>query len=113
MALQPARHSADLSQRRWMAKQFMTDVERACEPFQFALSTRAGADCVGHAVRVVTDHDPKMTVVHRRNRSLRSRVSKLHSVETARSPQSPFHVAVLPRRPAHGLPRIGGQTRTV
>ena len=54
-----------------------------------------GTDCVGHAVRVVTDHDPEMTVLSIDGiRSLRSRVSKLHSVEVARSPQSPFHVAV-------------------
>ena len=46
-----------------LAKQFMSDVEKACAPFQFALSTRAGTDCVGHAVRVVTDDDPEMTVL--------------------------------------------------
>ena len=46
-----------------MAKQFMTDVEQTWASFQFALSTRAGTDCVGHAVGVVTDHDPEMTVL--------------------------------------------------
>ena len=34
-----------------MAKQFMTAVEQACAPFQFALPTRAGRGCVGHAVQ--------------------------------------------------------------
>ena len=34
-----------------LAKQFMKEVEHACSPFQFALSTRAGVDCVGHAAR--------------------------------------------------------------
>ena len=38
-----------------LARQFSKEVEDACAPFQFALSTRAGVDCVGHAVRVVTD----------------------------------------------------------
>ena len=38
---------------RWLvaktlAKQFSKQVEAACAPFQFALSTRAGVDCVGH-----------------------------------------------------------------
>ena len=37
-----------------LARQFSKEVEDACAPFQFALSTRAGVDCVGHAVRVVT-----------------------------------------------------------
>ena len=44
-----------------LAKQFMSDVEKVCAPFQFALSTRAGTD--RHAVRVVTDNDPEMTVL--------------------------------------------------
>ena len=30
-------------------------------PFQCALSTRAGTDCVGHAIRVVTERQPDMT----------------------------------------------------
>ena len=46
-----------------LAKQFMKDVEQACSPFQFALSTRAGVDCVGHAVRVATDADHTATVL--------------------------------------------------
>ena len=37
-------------------------------PFQCALSTRAGTDCVGHAIRVVTERQPDMTdSLHRRN----------------------------------------------
>ena len=27
-------------------------------PFQFALSTRAGTDCVGHVIRALTDANP-------------------------------------------------------
>ena len=38
-----------------LARQFGQEVERVCSPFQFALSTRAGVDCVGHAVRIATD----------------------------------------------------------
>ena len=74
-----------------MAKQFMTDVEQACAPFQFALSTRAGTDCVGHAVRVVTDHDPEMTVlsidgIGAYDHVYRSSIlSKLHEIPSLRS----------------------------
>ena len=32
-------------------------------PFQFALSTRAGTDCVGHVIRVLTDANPTATVL--------------------------------------------------
>ena len=41
---------------RTLAKQFMKEFEQECAPFQFALSTRAGTDCVGHVVRASTDH---------------------------------------------------------
>ena len=36
-------------------------VEHGCAPVQFALSTRAGTDCVGDAIRVVTERQPDMT----------------------------------------------------
>ena len=42
---------------------FMKDVEDVCSPFQFALSTRAGTDCVVHAVRALTDLNPDRTVM--------------------------------------------------
>ena len=38
-------------------------VETTCAPFQFALSTRAGTDCVGHAIRALTDADLTATVL--------------------------------------------------
>ena len=40
---------------RTLARQFGPEVEAACAPYQFALSTRAGTDCVGHVVRSLTD----------------------------------------------------------
>ena len=46
-----------------LARQFGTVVEGACSPFQFALSTRAGVDCVGHTVRAATEANPRMTVL--------------------------------------------------
>ena len=45
-----------------LAQQFGKAVEATCSPFQFALSTRAGTDCVGHAVRTATDRDSQATV---------------------------------------------------
>ena len=46
-----------------LARQFSKEVERACAPFQFALSTRAGTDCVGHVIRALTDANPTATVL--------------------------------------------------
>ena len=46
-----------------LARQFGAVVEKICAPFQFALSTRAGTDCVGHAIRVMTDLDARATVL--------------------------------------------------
>ena len=46
-----------------LARQFSDEVEAACAPLQFALSTRAGTDCVGHAIRVATELNPQLTVL--------------------------------------------------
>ena len=46
-----------------LARQFGAEVERGDASFQFALSTRAGTDCVGHAARLATDPDPRATVL--------------------------------------------------
>ena len=46
-----------------LARQFSDAVEAACAPMQFALSTRAVVDCVGHAVRVATELNPNLTVL--------------------------------------------------
>ena len=45
-----------------LAQQFGEEIEQACAPFQFALSTRAGTDCVGHALRAITDENPEMII---------------------------------------------------
>ena len=44
-----------------LLSQFRKAVESICAPFQFALSTRAGTDCVGHVVRALTDENPMVT----------------------------------------------------
>eukprot|EP00973_Karenia_brevis_P040317 5570003-Karenia_brevis.AAC.1 len=48
---------------RTLARQFAEQIEKACAPYQFALSTRAGTDCVGHAVRLLTDLDASATLL--------------------------------------------------
>ena len=46
-----------------LARQFGEEMEEACAPFQFALSTRAGTYCMGHIIRFLTDLDPETTVL--------------------------------------------------
>ena len=48
---------------RILARQFMGAFEKECAPFQYALSTRASTDCVGHLLRASTDRDPTSTVL--------------------------------------------------
>ena len=48
---------------RTLAKQFVEVFEAECSPFQCALSTRAGTDCVGHMLRAAFDGDPNMTIL--------------------------------------------------
>ena len=79
-----------------LARQFSQNVEEACAPFQFALSTRAGTDCVGHAIiRAATEADPKVdSVVHRRHRGIRPRASERYVVKTVGGAVSSQFVAV-------------------
>ena len=46
-----------------MAQQLGPAIERATSPFQHALSTRAGTECIAHAIQALTDLDPTATVV--------------------------------------------------
>ena len=46
-----------------LARQHGLVVEASCAPFQFALSTPAGVDCVGHTIRAATDDNPLNCVV--------------------------------------------------
>ena len=48
---------------RTLARQFGQEMEHACAPFQFALSTQAGTGSVGHLIRLLTDLDPEATVL--------------------------------------------------
>ena len=46
-----------------MAKQIAKKVEQATSPFQYALSAKAGSECVAHVVLTLTDVHPNATVV--------------------------------------------------
>ena len=48
---------------RTLAKQFSKVFEAECAPFQYALSTRAGTDCVGHMLLAKTGANPNLTVL--------------------------------------------------
>ena len=48
---------------RTLAKQFTKVFEAECAPFQYALSTRAGTDCIGHMVMVATDRDANLAIL--------------------------------------------------
>ena len=46
-----------------MSQQLMEDVERETAPFQNALSTRAGCECIAHALQGIIEFDPRATVM--------------------------------------------------
>ena len=48
---------------RTVAQQISTVVERATAPFQYAMSTRAGTECVAHALQALSELDPRATIV--------------------------------------------------
>ena len=47
---------------RTMAQQSSTAVAAATAPHQYALSTRAGCECIAHALQGLTEMDPRATV---------------------------------------------------
>ena len=48
---------------RTIAQQLSETVERTTAPFQYTLSTKAGCECVAHALQGLTDLDPEATVL--------------------------------------------------
>ena len=48
---------------RSIAKQMAKSVEAATAPFQCALSTKAGCECVAHILQTLTDQDGQATVL--------------------------------------------------
>ena len=48
---------------RTLAKQYGAEMEEACSPHQYALSTRAGTECVSHLVRTLLEENPENTVL--------------------------------------------------
>eukprot|EP00973_Karenia_brevis_P090932 12405089-Karenia_brevis.AAC.1 len=48
---------------RTLAQEFSKEFDRACSPFQFALTTRARTECVAHMLQAITQDDPEATIV--------------------------------------------------
>ena len=48
---------------RTIAQQVVRAVEEATAPFQYALSTKGGGECVAHAFQSLTELDPRATVL--------------------------------------------------
>ena len=46
-----------------MAQQLGEVVKRATSPFQYALSTRAGCECIAHALQAMTEVNPDATIL--------------------------------------------------
>ena len=38
-------------------------MKRATSPFQYALSTRAGCECIAHALQAITEMNPDATIL--------------------------------------------------
>ena len=48
---------------RTMPQQIADAVEAATAPFQYALKTKGGCECVAHILQAVTDMDERATIV--------------------------------------------------
>ena len=47
---------------RVLAQTYATQLQQACPPFQFGLSTRAGTEALARVLKVATELDPRATV---------------------------------------------------
>ena len=48
---------------RTLAQQYASELQAACMPFQYGLSTRAGTEALVRLLRVATEMDPRATVL--------------------------------------------------
>ena len=48
---------------RTISQQISKAVEQATSPFQYALSTKSGGECIAHSLQALTDLDPRATVL--------------------------------------------------
>ena len=47
---------------RTLSQQLSPAVERATSPYEYAMTTRAGCECVAHVLQGLTHKDPQVTV---------------------------------------------------
>ena len=48
---------------RTIAQQMLKAVESATAPYQYALSTRAGCECIAHVLQGLCEQNPQATVI--------------------------------------------------
>ena len=48
---------------RTMSHQLSKAVESATAPFQYAMTTRAGTECIAHALQALTESNPQYTIM--------------------------------------------------
>ena len=81
---------------RTITQQVSKAVEAGTAPFQCALSTKAGSDCVAHALQALCELDPSSTVVvRRRNWGIRPRFRHVARIAPDCSTRRSLRQAVL------------------
>ena len=88
-------------------------MEAVCAPFQFALSTRAGTDCVGHTIRAMTDVDPECTVLSIDGVGAYDHATEQFPDQTSPSPEPPRLAPHLSGPHTHEPPLVCGKTMQV
>ena len=89
-----------------MAQQLAPTVERATSPFQCALTTRTGGECIAHALQAFTDLDDRTTVLSIDGIGAFDLISRGAMLNGLRSMDggAPFRVAVLWEPVTHEMP---------
>ena len=87
---------------RTMAQQLGPEVESATAPFQYAMRTRAGCECVAHALQALCEVDPELTILSIVGISAYdsiSRVAMLHGLREVNGQAVP-HVRMFDGQPS-------------
>ena len=97
---------------RTLAQQSAPMFENACMPFQYALSTRAGTDCVARAARALTELDGRKTFISIDSVGAFDHIRRAAMLETIRNHESLQSLLPFVRFSTRSSPHTDGMTTT-
>ena len=95
---------------RTVAQQMGKVVEAATRPHQYAMFTRAGSECIARVIQVLTESDPRSTVLSIDGVGAYDSISRKAMLEASSACQEGRKSCLLSASSKAGLPSICGKT---